>query len=166
MSKNAAIPVQFLLHPVHFLALGLGSGMPRVAPGTWGTLMALALFILAYWLFGAIHWHWLLAVVIAGAIIGIYLCDKTAKDLGVHDHGGIVWDEFIGFWLCLIGIPVGWHWLVAAFVLFRFFDILKPLPIKWVDRQVQGGLGIMLDDIIAGAYVLLILHAAKWAIGA
>ncbi|MEQ9023259.1 MAG: phosphatidylglycerophosphatase A [Pseudomonadales bacterium] len=165
MSKNIAIPFRFLLDPVHFLALGLGSGMPRFAPGTWGTLMALILFLLAHRVFGAVHWSWLSLVVIAGALSGIYLCGKTARDLGVHDHGAIVWDEFIGFWLCLIGIPVGWYWLLAAFVLFRIFDILKPLPIKWADQKVHGGLGVMLDDLIAGAYVLAILHAAKWALG-
>lgn len=166
MSKNAPIPFRFLFNPVHFLALGLGSGMPRFAPGTWGTLMALVLFVLAYRFFGVISWYWLSLIVIVGAVLGVYLCGKTARDLGVHDHGGIVWDEFIGFWLCLIGIPPGWYWLLAAFVLFRIFDILKPAPIKWADQKVHGGLGIMLDDLIAGAYVLVILHAAKWALGA
>lgn len=166
MSKNVPIPFRFLLDPVHFLALGLGSGMPRFAPGTWGTLMALVLFVLAYRFFGVISWYWLSLIVIVGAVLGVYLCGKAARDLGVHDHGGIVWDEFIGFWLCLIGIPPGWYWLLAAFVLFRIFDILKPAPIKWADQKVHGGLGIMLDDLIAGAYVLVILHAAKWALGA
>ncbi len=166
MSKNAPIPFQFLLHPVHFLALGFGSGMPRVAPGTWGTLMALGLFVLVHWLVGGFHWGWLLLVVVIGSVLGVYVCGKTARDLGVHDHSGIVWDEFIGFWLCMIGIPVGWPWLLAAFLLFRFFDILKPFPIKWADQQVEAGLGIMMDDLIAGAYALVILHSAKWALGA
>lgn len=166
MSKNPPIALQFLFHPVHFLALGLGSGMPRIAPGTWGTLMALVLFVLAHWQLGGFHWIWLISVVIIGSILGVYLCGKTARDLGVHDHSGIVWDEFVGLWLCLVGIPFSWPWLLAAFVLFRIFDILKPFPIKWADRQVEGGLGIMLDDLLAGAYVLAILHAVKWVLGA
>ena len=162
MSNQPPISPRFLFHPVHFLALGLGSGMPRIAPGTFGTLVALVLFVLAHWALGPVHWALFLALLVVAALFGIYLCGKTAEDLGVHDHGGIVWDEFVGFWFCMFLIPVTWPWLLAAFLLFRFFDIVKPWPIKWADQKVSGGLGIMLDDLIAAIYVLCILHLAKW----
>lgn len=161
MSERTPIPLHFLLNPVHFLALGLGSGMPRYAPGTFGTVGALVLLWVAYVLIGPVHWGWLALWLFFATLAGIYICGRTAEDLGVHDHGGIVWDEFVGFWLCMFMIPVTWQWLLAAFVLFRFFDIVKPWPIKWADRHVSGGWGIMLDDLIAALYVLIILHSAR-----
>lgn len=164
MSSPKPITIRFLFEPTHFLALGLGSGMAKKAPGTWGTLMGLVLFVIAVALFGINVWIHAL-VLLFTTIWGVYLCDKTAKDLGVHDHGGIVWDEFVGFWLSMLLIPVTWYWLLAAFVLFRFFDIVKPWPIKWADQKVSGGFGIMLDDILAGLYTLAILHLVKFFIG-
>lgn len=158
MAKNTPIPAKFLRDPVHFLALGLGSGMPRFMPGTWGTLAGLAVFILVYFLFGALNWIVHTALVLATFLIGIYLCGKTADDLGVHDHGGIVWDEFVGLWLALICVPITWYWLLLGFLLFRLFDIFKPWPIAYIDRQLTGGLGIMFDDIIAGAYTWIVLQ--------
>lgn len=152
MSKNQPIPFRFLCHPVHFLALGLGSGMPRFMPGTWGTLAAAVIFVLAYVAFGPLDWPIYLGFCMFSALVGIYLCGKTADDLGVHDHSGIVWDEFVGFWLTMFLVPVTWYWLLIAFVLFRIFDILKPWPIGWADKKVQGGAGIMLDDLIAALY--------------
>ena len=160
MSKNSPIPLSFLWHPVHFLALGLGSGMPRFMPGTWGTIAALALFVLAYAIFGEFSWPLYLGVCIFTGIVGIYLCGKTADDLGVHDHSGIVWDEFVGFWLTMFLVPITWYWVLAAFVLFRIFDILKPWPINWADKKLHGGAGIMLDDIIAAIYAWLCLQIA------
>lgn len=162
MSLSTPIPFKFLLHPVHFLALGLGSGMAPKAPGTFGTLAALIIFVAAYALFGVVSWPVYIAMLVITTVFGVYLCDKTARDLGVHDHGGIVWDEFVGFWLCMLFIPVTWYWLLTAFVLFRVFDIFKPWPIKWVDEKVSGGFGIMLDDILAAVYVLGIMHMANW----
>ena len=161
MTNNSPIAVKFLFHPVHFLALGLGSGMPKNAPGTWGTLAALVLFMAANWLWQPIGWPLLFAVVVLAALAGIYICGTTARDLGVHDHGAIVWDEFVGLWACMLFVPLTWYWLLAAFVLFRIFDILKPWPIKWADQKVSGGLGIMLDDLIAAAYVILLLELVK-----
>jgi len=161
MSSKATIPVKFLRHPIHFLSLGFGSGLSPKAPGTVGTLVALIVFVLAYNLFGDVHWALFLLFLLVTFLLGVYFCGKTAKDLGVHDHGGIVWDEFVGFWLCMFMMPVTWFWLLAAFVLFRFFDILKPWPIKWADQKVSGGLGIMLDDLLAGAYALAILQIAR-----
>jgi len=142
-----------LATPTGFLAFGFGSGLSPVAPGTAGTLAALlpALFLVQIPL-------WLGVVVVAVSfLIGIYLCRVTGDALGEHDHGGMVWDEFVGLWLVLLFVPFDWAWWLAAFVLFRLFDILKPWPIRWLDRRVPGGFGVMLDDLIAGLYALAVL---------
>ena len=162
MSKNIAIPWSFLWHPVHFLALGLGSGMPRFMPGTWGTLAGLLIFIGLDAVCGPIGWITHLTFVLVTTVLGVYLCDKTARDLGVHDHGGIVWDEFVGIWLTLMFVPMTWFWLLAAFLLFRVFDILKPPPIRWIDQKVTGGWGIMLDDLIAAVFAWLSVQGLIW----
>ena len=96
-------------------------------------------------------------------VLGIYLCERASKNLGVDDHGGIVWDEFVGFWITLFMIPPEWYWILLGFVLFRIFDILKPFPIKWLDKQVKGGFGVMIDDVIAGffAWIILII-TVRW----
>jgi phosphatidylglycerophosphatase A len=140
-----------LASPVHFLSLGFGSGLSPYAPGTMGTLVAIPLYLL---LSPLALWSYLI-VVVTGFVCGIYLCDKTSKALGVHDHSGIVWDEFIGYWITMIAIPaLTWQWILAGFVLFRFFDIVKPWPVKLADKRVAGGFGIMLDDVLAGLYAL------------
>jgi phosphatidylglycerophosphatase A len=145
------IPVSMLLNPIHFLSLGFGSGLSPYAPGTMGTLVAIPLYLLL----SQLELLPYLLVVGCGFLIGIYLCDKTSKTLGVHDHSGIVWDEFIGYWITMIAIPaVTWQWILAGFVLFRFFDIAKPWPVKIADKRVPGGFGIMLDDLLAGLYAL------------
>jgi phosphatidylglycerophosphatase A len=90
------------------------------------------------------------------------LCGRTSRDLGVHDHGGIVWDEFVGYWITMIAVPVDWVWALAGFILFRLFDILKPWPIGPVDKRVHGGLGIMLDDVLAGVMAAAVLHGLIW----
>jgi len=144
-----------LRNPVHLLAFGFGSGLSPKAPGTAGTLVALLLYLplsqLSFWSY--------LLVVVAAVIVGIWLCGATSRDLGVHDHGGIVWDEFAGFWITMIAAPSGLVWVLLGFVLFRLLDILKPWPIKWVDAHVHGGLGIMLDDVLAGIMAALCLQA-------
>jgi len=91
-------------------------------------------------------------------IFGIWVCGRAGDDLGVHDHGGIVWDEFVGFWVTMIAVPAGWQWIVAGFLLFRLFDIWKPWPISWADQKVSGGFGVMLDDLIAGGYALAVIQ--------
>ncbi len=137
--------------PVHWLAFGLGSGLSPKAPGTVGTIAALPI----YWFFlQDLSLPMYLAVLVFTSLVGVYLCDKTAKDLKVHDHGGIVFDEWVGMWITLLLVPQGWGWLLLGFVLFRFFDIVKPWPIKYFDEKVAGGLGIMLDDIVAGLIAL------------
>lgn len=147
--------LQILKNPVHFLAFGFGAGLAPKAPGTAGTLVAVPLYVA---LVSFLDFYLYLGVVIVAFAVGIYLCAKTASDLGVHDHGGIVWDEFVGFWVTMILVPLTWYWLVAGFLFFRVFDIVKPFPIGWLDRKVHGGLGIMLDDLIAGIYAGIVLH--------
>jgi phosphatidylglycerophosphatase A len=102
-------------------------------------------------------------VVVVAAVLGIYLCGRTARDMGVHDHPGIVWDEFVGFWITMLFVPVQWYWILAGFALFRLFDIWKPWPIRVVDQKVEGGFGIMLDDVLAGIYALLVLQLLLYA---
>lgn len=143
-----------LTHPAHWLAFGLGSGLAPKAPGTFGTLAAMPLAI-GLMLLPA---SWSLAVIILATWLGIWLCDKTSKDLGVHDHPGIVWDEWVGIFMTLWLVPLLWWTPIAAFILFRFFDIIKPWPIKWFDQRVHGGLGIMIDDMIAAVPAWLILQ--------
>lgn len=147
-----------LTHPTHWLAFGLGSGLAPKAPGTWGTLAAMPLAIGLMTLPSA--WH--LAVIVITTWLGIWLCDKTSKDLGVHDHPGIVWDEWVGIFMTLWLVPLTWWTPLAAFALFRFFDIIKPWPIKWFDQRVHGGLGIMIDDMIAAVPAWIILQGLVW----
>ncbi|MEO9653578.1 phosphatidylglycerophosphatase A family protein [Marinomonas sp.] len=148
-------PASVWRNPIHFLAFGLGSGAAPKAPGTFGTLAAVPFFLLMQNLSANQY----LMVLIVTSLIGIYLCGKTSKDLGVHDHAGIVWDEFVGFWITMWLAPTGWQYIVLGFVLFRLFDILKPWPISWVDKHVHGGFGIMLDDILAGLMSFVVLQA-------
>jgi phosphatidylglycerophosphatase A len=144
----ARYPSTVFRNPVHFLAFGLGSGCAPKAPGTFGTLAAVPLYLLL----AQLPLHPYIAVVLVAFVAGIWICGKTSRDIGVHDPGGIVWDEFVGFWITMILAPPGWQWLLAGFILFRVFDILKPFPIGLLDKRVKGGLGIMLDDVLAGVY--------------
>ena len=145
-------------NPVHWLAFGCGSGTIPFAPGTFGTLAAVVLYI-PMAKFTLITYILVLVLTFLG---GIYLCGRTAKDLQQHDHSGIVWDEFVGYWITMLAAPPGWVWIVTGFLLFRLFDISKPWPINWVDRRVGGGLGIMLDDLLAGLLAALCLQVLAW----
>ncbi|HGJ5898121.1 phosphatidylglycerophosphatase A [Arsenophonus apicola] len=146
-----------LSNPWHLLATGFGSGLSPIIPGTMGSLAAIPFWLLMYWLL-PVWLCWL--IILFGFAVGIVICQRTSDDMQVHDHGSIVWDEFIGMWMTLMAIPlVNWQWVLIAFVLFRFFDMLKPWPIGWFDRQVGGGLGIMLDDIIAAIFAIVIIAA-------
>ncbi len=142
-------------HPVYFLAFGFGSGAVPKAPGTAGTLVAVGIYLLLPPL-SALVYGLLLLLTFA---VGVYLCGKTAADLGVHDHGGIVWDEFVGYWITMFMAPAGWLWVLLGFGLFRLLDIVKPWPIAWVDKEFKGGLGIMLDDVLAGIMAALCIQA-------
>lgn len=152
----AVTPSSVWRNPVHFLAFGLGSGAAPVAPGTFGTLAALLLYLV----FPDMSTTAYLALLSVGFLAGVWICGKTSRDLGVHDHGGIVWDEFIGFWLTMFMAPPGLLWPVLGFLLFRLFDIVKPWPIGWVDKHVHGGFGIMIDDVLAGLMALFCLQLA------
>lgn len=159
MSKKMPVPRAIWRHPVHWLAFGCGTGLAPVAPGTFGTLLGIPLYYLLSPLPVAIY----CSVVLGLFLIGIALCQITARDLGVHDHPGIVWDEIVGYLITMIAAPAGIGWLLWGFVLFRLFDIVKPWPIRWLDRHAKGGFGIMIDDVLAGVFALLCLQlTAYW----
>lgn len=151
--------VRFLLsHPAHLIAFGFGSGLARFGPGTFGTLAAIPIFSITYpWLSDG----WYALMLVAAFLGGIWTCERTSRALGVHDHGGIVVDEIVAFMIVLFMIPQTLVWQVAGFLLFRLFDIWKPLHIRHLDATVGGGLGIMLDDLVAAFYTLLVLAAWK-----
>jgi phosphatidylglycerophosphatase A len=150
-----------LAHPAHLLAQGFGSGLSPVMPGTSGTLFAWLAFnvVTTAWpeWFTPLHWALIIA---AGFAVGIWACHKTGRDLGIADHGSMVWDEIIAFWLVLLVLmPASTSTQAWAFVWFRFFDMLKPAPIRYFDRRFKGGLGVMWDDIFAAFYTLLVFAA-------
>jgi len=149
-----------LSHPAYFFALGFGSGLAKKAPGTFGTLVGLPLF----WLINSYTLATQLTLISLLFLLGIYFCDKTGKALGVSDHGGIVWDEIVAIMLVLTFTINQWQWWLAAFLLFRLFDIWKPFPIRQCDAKVKGGLGVMLDDLLAAIYAILSLKALAWTI--
>jgi phosphatidylglycerophosphatase A len=138
----------------HCLAFGLGSGLARYAPGTFGTLVAVPFYLV---LSGLPPWLYALTVAAAFAL-GCWICDLVCRELGVHDHGGIVFDEFVGYWITMFLLPPTWGWMLAGFVAFRVFDIWKPWPIRWFDRNVPGGFGVMFDDVVAGVAACATLH--------
>jgi phosphatidylglycerophosphatase A len=152
VTSDQALRKRVLSNPIHFLAFGFGSGLSPKAPGTMGTLAALPFIILAHWI-GFPLWLLFLITTLAGT----WLADKSSKDLGVHDHSGIVIDEFAGMMLTLLFVPLTWFSVILGFALFRLFDIWKPWPIRWADQKVHGGLGIMLDDLLAGLFAGLLL---------
>lgn len=158
---------------IYWLGIGLGSGLPKRAAGTWGTLggliIALPMLLLGFWGF--------LAITILGCLIGSYVCGKTSDLMNVHDDPHIVFDEWVGMWIALLPVafffferPMAYYGffpfsiagIILAFVLFRFFDIIKPFPIKWVDKNVDGGFGILIDDILAGIMAALGVLAIAW----
>lgn len=145
-----------LSNPVHLLATGFGSGLSPIIPGTMGTLAAVPF----YYLLVSLSPIALAIAIVLGSLVGIYLCERTSSDMGVHDHGSIVWDEFVGFWITMFLVPVtDWQVVLAGFIIFRFFDMVKPWPISWLDKQVHGGFGIMLDDVVAGLMSMVTLWA-------
>ncbi len=155
MSKIFPRPsLRLLRNPVHFLSLGFGSGLFPVAPGTAGTIVAIPV----YFLLAGLDIYGYLGVTLLMFGVGVYLCGETSYALGVEDHPAIVWDEIVGYLITMIAVPVKLEWIVAGFLLFRLFDILKPWPIRVLDRSIKGGMGIMLDDVLAGIFAALVLH--------
>lgn len=143
-----------LTNPIHFLALGFGSGLSPIMPGTCGTVVALPLV----YLLSLTSLSTYIVITLVVSVLGIWLCGRTAKDMQVHDHGAIVWDEVAGMLISMIAVPVNAWTLLLGFVFFRLFDIVKPWPISVLDKRLHGGLGIMLDDIVAGIFALACVH--------
>jgi len=147
--------------PVNWLALGFGSGLARRAPGTFGTLAALPLLPLFSWM--ALPWSGL--VLLATALVGIFICGHAARSMKLDDPGCVVWDEMVGLWLTLFALPLDPVSIVGGFLLFRLFDIVKPWPISWCDRNIKEGAGIMVDDLVAGVLAALVLRVILWLNG-
>ncbi|MCX8662378.1 MULTISPECIES: phosphatidylglycerophosphatase A [unclassified Gilliamella] len=150
-----------LTNPIHFLAVGLGSGLSPIMPGTMGSLMAIPLWLLFWGLQPALYWVFILVTF----VFGCYICQKTSDDTHTHDSGHIVWDEFVGMWITLYFIPqFSILWVTIAFVAFRLFDMAKPWPIRWFDKRVPGGFGIMVDDVIAAIFSSLSVYVLTFII--
>jgi phosphatidylglycerophosphatase A len=147
---------QVFRDPVHLLAFGLGSGLLPVAPGTWGSLLAVGIF----WVLPPLPLAVMLPVLVAAFAAGCVICGTSARRLGVHDHGGIVFDEIVAMLLVLCVTPRTPGWTVVAFLAFRVFDVAKPWPIREADHRIAGGLGIMLDDVLAAVYAALVVRGA------
>jgi len=145
-------------HPAHVLAFGFGAGLVRVAPGTAGTLAA---WPLGWLLAGSVPPAAMLALVAVLFLVGIWCCGLTGERMGVADHGAMVWDEMVAFLLILAVLPRELAWQAAGFGAFRLFDIVKPPPIRWLERRLRGGFGVMFDDLVAAGYALLVLALAK-----
>ena len=145
-------------HPAHFIAMGFGSGLAPFAPGTVGTLVALPLWWVLAPGYGALA---VLLLCVPLFAIGVWACDLTGRHLGIGDHGSMVWDEVVAFLAILAVIPDDWRWQTAAFFLFRAFDVVKPPPIRNLERRMKGGFGVMFDDILAAGYTLLVLAVAQ-----
>lgn len=152
--RQTVSPASVFKQPLHLLAFGFGSGLSPVAPGTVGTLAAIPLYLLLMQL----DLPFYLLAVLGAFALGIPICGITCRNFGRDDHGGVVWDEFVGFWITMIAAPSGWMWIIVGFLLFRFFDIWKPFPISFFDRHMHGGLGVMLDDALAGTFAWLSLQ--------
>jgi phosphatidylglycerophosphatase A len=151
-----------LSNPAHLIAQGFGSGLSPYLPGTMGTLFGwLSFYVLTMrWPGVFTPTNWLLLIA-AGFAVGVWACHETGRNLGVADHGSMVWDEIIAFWLVLVFLmPADFATQCWAFVLFRFFDMVKPSPIRYFDRRFKGGIGVMWDDIVAAFYTLLVF--AVW----
>lgn len=144
--------------PAYFIAFGFGSGLMPVAPGTWGTLAAIPVYLL---LAGQPLIIYLLMTSLA-FLLGVWVSDKVSQEMGVHDYSGIVWDEVVGYLLTMTMAPIGWGWMIIGFILFRIFDIWKPQPIRSIDKQVHGGIGIMLDDVLAAIPAWLLIQLLAW----
>jgi phosphatidylglycerophosphatase A len=162
--KRGAIPAGFLTsHPAHFIALGFGSGLVPVVPGTAGTLVAYPIYFL---LFGALGGWGQLVVVAIFFVLGVWACAVAGRNLKVIDHGAIVWDEVAAMLLVLMFTPFGWAWYLAAFLIFRAMDILKPFPIRLADRKIKNGFGVMFDDLLAALYsIAMLLLLERWLRG-
>jgi phosphatidylglycerophosphatase A len=159
MPPTARASARFMLaHPLHLISLGFGSGLSPVAPGTVGTLFAWVSFAALAGRLTVAEWG---ALIVVGFFAGIAITDFTAKRLGIDDPSPVVWDEIVAFWLVLLFVtPASFAAQLWAFVVFRFFDMVKPPPVRYFDRRFSGGFGIMIDDLVAAFLTLLVI--ALW----
>ena len=158
--KRNHTPKTVWRNPWQFIAFGCGSGASLLIPGTIGSLAAIPIYLLLSQL--SIAWY--SSMVVIAFILGCILCEQVSHSLGVHDHPGIVFDEWVGMWISLWLLPSTLTWIIGAFILFRIFDIIKPWPIAWVDQRINNGIGIMLDDVLAAIYANGLLHCCHYFI--
>ncbi|MGB9429749.1 MAG: phosphatidylglycerophosphatase A [Gammaproteobacteria bacterium] len=164
---NRLTAAEVFCNPIHFLAYGFGSGLSPRAPGTAGTLVGVIFYVV---LTPVAPWVYLLITLIL-FLLGIFICGYSARVMGVADPGAVNWDEIVGYLATMAAVPHalwlphGWVWIILGFVLFRVFDILKPWPIRWLDRNIKGGLGIMLDDVAAAIPAAILLYIAMLVSG-
>lgn len=152
-----AVHAAALRDPVHLLALGFGTGLAPFAPGTFGSLVGVLLGLAI----AGLGWWPAFAVTLLATIVGIWICGESARKLGVHDHSAIVWDEIAGMMLVMLAAPPTWWGIALGFLLFRVFDVWKPWPIREIDHGMRGGLGIMLDDVMAALMAVALLLLIK-----
>ena len=162
IKSNTPPSLRFLFsHPAHLIACGFGSGLSPVASGTVGTIFAWLTFpLLSRWMNEAE----LIAFLVVCFIGGVLAAHKTGRDLGIVDHGAIVWDEIVPFWMVLVFCPPHWLWQTTAFFLFRIFDIVKPQPARYFDEKVKNGFGVMTDDLVAAGYTVFALAVLQFAL--
>jgi len=147
-------------NPIYIIAFGFGAGLSKKAPGTFGTLVG----VLLYWPLSHVSLEWYLFITALCFLLGIWICGDTAEAVGVPDYPGIVWDEIVGFFITMIGLPSTGLWVLLGFIVFRFFDILKPPPIRQLDAHLKGGLGVMVDDLVAGVFSCVLLHLIRYGL--
>lgn len=146
-------------NPAHFLAFGFGSGLSPIAPGTAGTLAAIPIYLLLRLL----PQYAYIGLTLLALVVGFWICGRSSRLLGVHDHRGIVWDEIVGYLITMAWAPQGWIWVILGFLIFRVFDVLKPWPANWADRRLHGGVGIVMDDVFAGIYALIVIQLVAYS---
>jgi phosphatidylglycerophosphatase A len=154
------VPKGVWYNPLYFIGFGFGAGAIPVAPGTFGTLIAIPF----YWLCRNLPLSYYLGLVVCLIIFASWLSDYLSRQLKTHDHPGMCIDEFVGFFVTMINAPIGWGWIILGFVLFRIFDIWKPWPIGWIDKRVHGGFGMVLDDVAAGMISMALIQLTAYII--
>lgn len=147
--NQRALLKKFFANPLYWIALGFGAGLMPFAPGTWGTLVSVPLYFIFIKICSPVMYY---CVLIVSFLLGIFICHVVAQDLNKQDPKCIVWDEILGYWITMLFAPPGMLWMGIGFLLFRLFDVWKPYPIRYFDRKIHGGLGIMLDDVIAALF--------------
>lgn len=154
------IPKSVFRNPLHFIAFGFGSGALPFAPGTFGTLVAIPLYLLLK----PLPLVWYVSFTLGFIFFSMWLCEKVSKDIGVEDHQGMCIDEIVGYLVTMTAAPHGPFFVIMGFLFFRLFDIWKPFPINWIDSKIKNGIGMVLDDVLAGIYSAIALHVFTWVL--